>query len=89
MPEKNRAILEEANAAIVRGDTEGFLAFCSEDTEWTFVGDQTLRGKEGRSPMDGDGSQEPPQFTVTEMITEGDFVVAAGSIVIKDEEGKQ
>ena len=42
----NKLILESANEAITRGDYEGFLAFCSDDTVWTFVGEQTLRGKE-------------------------------------------
>ncbi len=46
MSEKNKAILEKANAAITEGNNEGFLSFCTEDTEWTFVGDKTLKGKE-------------------------------------------
>ena len=46
MSEKNKAILEEANAANAAGNYEGFLSFCADDTEWTFVGDKTLRGKE-------------------------------------------
>lgn len=46
MSEKNKATLEKANAAIAEGDHEGFLSFCTDDTEWTFVGDKTLKGKE-------------------------------------------
>jgi uncharacterized protein (TIGR02246 family) len=42
----NKAILEKANAAVTNGDYESFLSFCTEDTEWTFLGDQTLQGKE-------------------------------------------
>ena len=45
MSDKNKAILEEANAAIAQGNYEGFLSFCTDDTEWTFVGDRTLKGK--------------------------------------------
>jgi uncharacterized protein len=45
MPEKNKAILEAANAAIAEGNNEGFLSFCAADMQWTFVGDKTLRGK--------------------------------------------
>jgi len=45
MSEKNKAILEEANAAIAEGNYEGFLSFCTDDTKWTFVGDKTLNGK--------------------------------------------
>lgn len=42
----NKAILEKANEALTAGDYEKFLSFCTDDTVWTFVGDQTLRGKE-------------------------------------------
>jgi ketosteroid isomerase-like protein len=46
MAENNKSILEKANAAVTQGDNEGFLTFCTDDTEWTFVGDKTLHGKE-------------------------------------------
>jgi hypothetical protein len=32
MSEKNKAILEKGNAAILGGDNEGFLAFYADDT---------------------------------------------------------
>ena len=38
----NKALLEEGNAEITNGNYEGFLTFCTEDTVWTFVGEQTL-----------------------------------------------
>jgi len=31
---------------------------------------------------------EPPKFTVTNLIAEGDFVTALGDITLKDEDGK-
>ncbi|MBW4694422.1 MAG: hypothetical protein KME27_21965 [Lyngbya sp. HA4199-MV5] len=46
MSENNKVILLEGNAAIAEGNNEGFLSFCADDTEWTFVGDKTLQGKE-------------------------------------------
>ncbi|HEY8561605.1 MAG TPA: hypothetical protein VIL74_14610 [Pyrinomonadaceae bacterium] len=45
MSEKNKAILEAANAA-AEGNYEGFLSFFSDDTKWKFVGDKALKGKE-------------------------------------------
>mgnify|MGYP002777226085 FL=1 len=42
MSENNKAILEQANAAIAQGNYEGFLSFCTDDTEWTFVGDRFI-----------------------------------------------
>ncbi len=88
MSEKNKAILEEGNAAIAEGNNEGFLAFCAEDTEWTFVGDKTLKGKDTVREYLAVAYLEPPKFTVTNLIAEGDFVTAFGEITMKDEDGK-
>jgi uncharacterized protein (TIGR02246 family) len=74
MSEKNKAILEKANAAITEGNNEGFLSFCTEDTEWTFVGDKTLKGKEAVRQYMAETYIEPPKFTVANLIAEGDFV---------------
>lgn len=89
MSEKNKAILKQANAAIVKGDTEGFLSFCSDDTEWTYVGDRNLKGKEAVRQYLATTNVEPPKFTVENLIAEGDFVTALGDIVIKNENGKE
>ena len=88
MSEKNKAILEEVNAAVARGDNEGLLAFCDDDTEWTFVGDQTLKGKEAVRQYLAKTYLEPPKFTTTNLIAEGDFVTALGEITLKDEDGQ-
>lgn len=89
MSEKNKAILEKGNAAIARGDNEGFLRFCADDTEWTFVGDQTLRGKEAVRQYLAKAYIEPPKFTVENLIAEGDFLTAVGEITLKEEDGKE
>ncbi len=88
MSEKNKAILKQANAAVVRGDHEGFLAHCTEDVEWTFVGDRTLKGKEAVRRYMKATYIEPPTFAVAHLIAEDDFVTAVGDISIKDETGK-
>jgi uncharacterized protein len=85
---KNKAILEEANAAIAQGNYEEFLSFCSDDTKWTFVGDKTLNGKAAVRQWMATTYVEPPKFKVTNLIAEGDFVTALGDITIKDEDGK-
>ena len=84
----NKAILEKANAAITRGDNEGFLSFCTEDTEWTFVGDKVLRGKEAVRQYMAAAYLEPPKFIVESLIAEGEFVTAVGKISMKGEDGK-
>ena len=89
MPENNKTILEKGNAAITAGDNEGFLELCTEDTEWTFVGEQTLKGKAAVREWMAASYAEPPKFNVTRLIAEGDFVTALGEITMKDEEGKE
>lgn len=89
MSEKNKAILTQANAAIVQGDNEGFLSHCTEDVEWTFVGEQTLKGKEAVRQYMKEMYLEPPKFDVAHLIAEGDFVTALGNITMKDESGRE
>jgi uncharacterized protein len=87
MSEKNKAILEQGNAAIAEGNNEGLLSCCADDTEWTFVGDKTLKGKEAVRQYMAATYIEPPKFTVANLIAEGDFVTALGDITLKDENG--
>ena len=88
MPENNKAILEKANEAIAEGNNEGFLSFCTDDTEWTYVGDKTLKGKDAVRQYMATSYVEPPKFTVANLIAEGDFVTALGDITMKNEDGK-
>ena len=88
MSEHNKAILTQANAAVVRGDHEGFLAHCTDDVRWTFVGDRTLKGKEAVRQYMRTAYTEPPTFTVEHLIAEADFVTALGDISMRDDSGK-
>lgn len=88
MSESNKHVLQQANAAVLAGDNEGFLAFCSDDIKWTKVGGQTIHGKDAlRAWMKAEYTQ-PPRFTVHHMIAEDDHVVAVGDIVARDAAGK-
>jgi uncharacterized protein (TIGR02246 family) len=84
----NKETLLRANAAVGKGDNEGFLAFCTDDTQWVFVGDQTLQGKEAVRQYMAKAYPEPPRFMVENLIAEDDFVIAVGKIRMKNEEGK-
>ncbi len=88
MSEKNKAILQHANAAVAKGDHEGFLSHCTDDMEWTFVGDRILKGKEAVRQYMKATYIEPPSVRVDHLIAEGDFVTALGDIDLKDEAGK-
>ncbi|MCF2489203.1 nuclear transport factor 2 family protein [Dyadobacter sp. CY347] len=83
----NKETLQAANDAVMNDDNEGFLAFCTDATVWTFVGEQTLRGKEAVRQYMADTYLEPPKFEVENLIGEGDYVTAVGKIDLKDEDG--
>lgn len=86
--EDNKTTLTMANAAVTAGDYEGFLSFCTEDTEWTFIGNQTLKGKEAVRQYMKKTYIEPPKFIVENLIAEGDFVTALGKISVIDTNNK-
>ena len=88
MSEKNKAILNRANAAVAKGDYEGFLSHCTDDVEWNFVGDKTLKGKAAVRQYMNETYVEPPRFRVDHLIAEGDFVTALGDIDLKDQSGR-
>lgn len=87
MSETNKATLSRANEAISAGDFDGFLAWCTEDTVWNFLGDRTLTGKAAVRRWMVETYQVPPRFRVDRLIAEGDFVVAMGEITLQDESG--
>lgn len=89
MDKHNKIILERANAAIIKGNYEEFLSFCTENTKWTFVGDQILLGKEAVRQYMANTYIEPPKFMVEHLIAEGDFVTAIGKISMKEKDGKR
>lgn len=88
MSEANKHALQQANAAIVRGDFEGFLKFCTEDTTWNFMGDRTLTGKAAVREWMKTAYVQPPQFDVHHLVAEGDFVTAIGEITTHDDQGR-
>lgn len=88
MTGNNKQILEQANAAITEGDYEGFLSFCTEDTQWTFVGEVTLNGKQAVREYMARVYTDPPRFRVEHLIADGDFVTAVGMITMKNQYGK-
>ena len=84
--ETNISILKKGNAAIAEGNNEGLLKFCTEDTEWIFVGEKTLKGKDAVRQYMLETYVEPPIFTVSQLIADGNFVIALGEITLKNNE---
>lgn len=88
MSNENKAILTRANAEVARGNHEGFLAHCTEDVVWEFVGEQTLKGKAAVRRYMDETYLHPPRFTVSHQIAEGDFLTVLGDITLKDKGGR-
>jgi uncharacterized protein len=88
MAVKNKAIVNKANAAFADNNVEGFLALCANDVEWTMVGDRTVKGKDGIREFMASMPMQPPTFTVSDVIAEGDFVMAHGDMRM-DENGRK
>ncbi|WP_459556736.1 nuclear transport factor 2 family protein [Lacunimicrobium album] len=88
MSHENKAVLTRANAEVEKGNNEGFLAYCTEDVVWEFVGEQTLKGKAAVRQYMNETYIEPPRFTVTRSIAEGDFITVLGDISLKGKDGR-
>ena len=87
MIENNKILLMKANEAVSKGDYEGFLQYCTEDTKWTFVGDQVLEGKNEVRKWMLTEYRVPPKFDVKSMIAENEYVTALGQITLINEKG--
>ncbi len=85
---KNITILHTANEFIAKGDYESFLAYCTAETKWVFIGERILHGKEEVRAYLKEFYQEPPVFDVEKSIAEGDFVMVTGEIRLRNKDGK-
>lgn len=84
---KNAEILHQANEFVKKGDYESFLAHCTQDTKWVFVGERILNGKDEVREYQKEFYLEPPVFTVEKTIEEGNYVTVTGEITLKDAKG--
>jgi ketosteroid isomerase-like protein len=82
-----KTIVEHANDAMRRGDTEAFLALCADDFVWTMVGEAPIEGKEAVRQFLAQGPSEPPEFSVDTLVGDGDVVVAKGEMTMQNEAG--
>ena len=83
----NKQIIEKVNEAFDKADMEAFLSLCSNDVVWTFLGNEQWSGKEKiHEAMKGMDSNAP-DFTIKEIIAEGDTVIAYGDMKMKSKDG--
>lgn len=84
----NTTILHTANEFVSKGDYESFLAYCTTETKWIFVGERILNGKEEVRAYMKEFYVEPPVFSVEKAIEDGDFVMVTGEIQLKNKARK-
>ena len=88
MSQRNKEIISKVNTAFAEGNTEKFLGLCADDVKWTMIGETTVQGKDAVRKWMASMPAEPPQFTVNNVIAEGDFVTAYGDMTMKGDDGK-
>lgn len=91
MSETNKEIVEKANALLADSKTEEFLLLCADDVEWTLLAEtpSIMKGRDAiREFMSSSQGSEPPNFTVDNVIAEGEFVVANGDMTMKSKDGE-
>ena len=88
MSSTNKEIVEMVNASFAEGGVEGFLSHCADDVVWTMVGNKSTKGKNAIREWMASMDMEPPEFTVDNIIAEGDFVTAYGDMALKEKDGK-
>src|SRR5690606_36716534 len=81
-------LLKTANETLEKGDMEGCLSFGTDDSEWVFIGERTLKGKGTVKQYVEEACTETTQFTIQRMIDEGEFVVQVGEISFENKNGE-
>lgn len=86
----NKEIVKAINEAFTKGDVEGFLLHCEEDFTWDMTGENVTQGKQQiRESMAGMNADNAPDFSVDNMIAEGDWVVCDGAMQMTMPDGKE
>lgn len=77
-----KQILNEANACIASGNYDQFLTYCTTDTHWTFVGEESLTEIDEIRDYMEEAYIKPPRITIDIMIEEGEYLTVVGTISI-------
>lgn len=83
----NTTILHTANEYVSKDDYESFLAYCTSETKWVFVGERVLNRKEEVRAYMKEFYIEPPLFDMELAIEDDDFVTVTGNISLKNKNG--
>lgn len=84
-----KTIIKEVDQAFEENNPESFLAHCTEDLEWSMVGQTTTRGKAAiRQWMASMETGAAPTITNDVTIVEGEYAASFGNMTMEVERGK-
>ena len=84
MPANRKAIVEQINEGFAQNNLEKVLSFCSDNFTWTMVGDTTVKGKDAIRKWMASMNPEAPQFSVEQVVAEGDLVIQRGDMTMRE-----
>ena len=84
-----KTIVKEVNQAFEANNPEGFLAHCTDDLEWSMVGQTTAKGKDAvRQWMASMETGAAPTIMNDATIVEGEYATSFGNMSMEVEGGK-
>jgi ketosteroid isomerase-like protein len=87
MAVNRKEVVQRINEAFAENNLEKVLSFCTDDLEWTMVGDTTVAGKDAIRKWVGSMDPQPPQLDIRQVVAEGDTVVCCGDMVMQGKSG--
>jgi len=84
MAADRKAIVEQINKGFAENNLEKVLSFCTDDFTWTMVGDTSVKGKDAIRKWMASMDPEPPQFTIQQVVAEGDVVITRGDMMMRE-----
>jgi ketosteroid isomerase-like protein len=82
MSDKLKDIVHKVNESFAHNRTEEFLALCRDDITWRIVGDTVVKGVENIRTYINSVDCEPPQFTVENLVVEGETAITNGEMTM-------
>jgi ketosteroid isomerase-like protein len=87
MAVNRKEIVQRINEGFAENDLNKVLSFCTDDLTWTMVGDTTVTGKDPIRKWMASMDPQPPQFTIQQVVAEGDLVITRGDMTMQEKKG--
>ncbi len=88
MSEQIIETIKNVNTAFSENRIEDFYAVCSDDVEWTMIGEKTVKGLDNiREWMKGMEGMDPPKINNHRIIADDNSAAAYGDMSMKTKDG--